>query len=81
VRPVLSGEIVKRKQDLPVFGEALDRLGILGEESNRVTPIAPIGSSANRVPIGRVENRIQCSVGQAYLLPPLSSGGASLTVP
>ena len=30
---------------------------------------------------GRVENRIQHPVGQAYLLPPLSSGGALIALP
>jgi hypothetical protein len=30
---------------------------------------------------GRVENRIQHPVGRAYLLPPLSSGGASIALP
>jgi len=30
---------------------------------------------------GRVENRIQHPVGQAYLLPPLSSGGAFIALP
>jgi hypothetical protein len=31
--------------------------------------------------LGRVENRIQHPEGRAYLLPPLSSGGASLALP
>jgi NADPH-dependent 2,4-dienoyl-CoA reductase/sulfur reductase-like enzyme len=30
---------------------------------------------------GRVESRIQHPVGRAYLLPPLSSGGASIAWP
>ena len=33
------------------------------------------------VDLGRVENRIQHPVGQAYLLPPLSSGGALIALP
>jgi len=60
----------------------LEILGIDPLERERLrlflkTVVMPSGSDVS----GRVENRIQHPVGQAYLLPPLSSGGALIALP